>query len=57
MDRVRDLASGLLKNPERLWTGLDEMIKQERAGMRGNPDQDAASWLEKLSEVEKERHS
>ncbi len=52
---VWDLVSGLLKDPERLRVGLDEMIEQERAGMRGDPDQEAASWLEKLSEVEQER--
>src|SRR5215204_3344534 len=52
---VWDLISRLLKNPERLRAGLDEMIEQERAGMRGDPDQEAASWLEKLSEVEQER--
>jgi site-specific DNA recombinase len=52
---VWDLISRLLKNPERLRAGLDEMIEQERAGMRGDPDQEAASWLEKISEVEQER--
>jgi hypothetical protein len=52
---VWDLISRLLKHPERLRRGLDEMIEQERAGMRGNPDQEAASWMEKLSEVEQER--
>jgi hypothetical protein len=52
---VWDLVSRLLKHPERLRRGLDEMIEQERAGMRGNPDEEAASWLEKLSEVEQER--
>ncbi|HWS80272.1 MAG TPA: recombinase zinc beta ribbon domain-containing protein, partial [Rubrobacter sp.] len=54
---VWDLVSGLLKDPERLRAGLDEMIEQERAGTRGNPDQEAASWLEKLAEVEQERRS
>jgi site-specific DNA recombinase len=52
---VWELVSGLLKHPERLQRGLDEMIEQERAGMRGDPDQEAASWLEKLSEVDQER--
>src|SRR5215204_5239901 len=52
---VWDLVSGLLKHPERVRAGLDEMIEQERAGMRGDPDQEAASWLEKLSEIEQER--
>jgi site-specific DNA recombinase len=54
---VWDLVSGLLKDPERLRAGLDEMIEQERAGMRGDPDQEAALWLEKLAEVEQERRS
>jgi site-specific DNA recombinase len=52
---VWDLISRLLKHPERLRMGLDEMIEQERAGMRGDPDEEAATWLEKLSEVEQER--
>jgi len=52
---VWNLVSGLLKDPARVRAGLDEMIEQERAGMRGDPDQEAASWLEKLSEVEQER--
>jgi len=52
---VWDLISKLLKDPERLRRGLDEMIEQERAGVRGDPDEEAASWLERLSEVEQER--
>jgi site-specific DNA recombinase len=52
---VWDLISRLLKDPERLRRGLGEMIEQERAGMRGDPDQEGASWLEKLAEVEQER--
>ena len=50
-----DLVSALLKNAERLRTGLDRLIKQERAGTRGNPDREANAWLEQLSEVEQER--
>jgi hypothetical protein len=52
---VWNLVSGSLRVPERLRAGLDEMIEQECAGVRGNPDQEATSWLEKLSEVEQER--
>jgi hypothetical protein len=52
---VWDLVSGLLKDPERVRAGLDEMIEHERTGMRGDPDQVAASWLERLAEVEQER--
>ena len=52
---VWEFISGLLKDPERLHVGLEAIIEQERAGMRGDPDQEAASWLEKLSEVSQER--
>jgi hypothetical protein len=52
---VWDLISRLLNDPERVRAGLDEMIEQERAGMCGDPDREAASWLEKLSEDEQER--
>ena len=31
------------------------MIVQERAGMHGDPDEETAPWLEKLSELEQER--
>jgi site-specific DNA recombinase len=53
--RVWDLVSGLLNDPERLKAGLEEMIEQERAGLRGDPDQEAKAWLEMLSEVDQER--
>lgn len=43
---VWDLVSRLPKDPERLRAGLDETIEQERARVRGNPDQEATSWLE-----------
>ena len=52
---VWELISALLKDPERLRAGLEELIEQERAGRRGDPDREANAWLEKLSEVEQER--
>src|SRR5215211_5137895 len=53
--RVWNLISSLLKDPGRLKAGLEELIEQERAGLRGDPDQEAKTWLEKLSEVDQER--
>src|ERR671912_363263 len=53
--RVWNLISSLLKDPGRLKAGFEEMIEQERAGLRGDPDQEAKTWLEKLSEVDQER--
>jgi site-specific DNA recombinase len=52
---VWEFVSGLLKDPEHLRVGLEAMIVQERAEMRGDPDREAASWLEKLSEISQER--
>ena len=52
---VWGFVSSLLKDPERLRVGLERMIEEERAGMRGDPDQEAKAWLERLSEVEAER--
>ena len=33
------------------------MIDEERKGMRGDPDQEAKVWLEKLTEVDQERRA
>ena len=52
---VWEFVSGLLKEPERLRAGLERLIEQERAAMRGDPEQEARAWLEKLSEVDQER--
>jgi site-specific DNA recombinase len=53
--RVWDLISGLLKDPERLKAGLEVMIEQQRAELRGDPDQEAKSWFGRLAEVDQER--
>ncbi len=53
--QVWNLISSLLKDPRRLKAGLEEMIEQERAGLRGDPEQEAKTWLEKLTEVDQER--
>jgi len=53
--RVWDLISGLLKDPERLRVGLDEMIEAERAGMRGDPEAEALAWLDKIAVLDSKR--
>jgi site-specific DNA recombinase len=52
---VWELICTLLKDPERLKAGLEELIEQERAGVRGDPNREAKAWLETLGEVEDER--
>ncbi len=34
---------------------LEELLEQERAALRGDPEREAKAWLEKLSEVDQER--
>jgi site-specific DNA recombinase len=53
--RVWDLVSGLLKDPERLRTGLEEMIETERAGVRGDPESEAQVWLGRLAALDSKR--
>jgi len=56
-ESVWELVSGLLKDPARLRAGLEKLIEQERAGMRGDPERETKAWLEKLSKVEEERRN
>jgi hypothetical protein len=49
---VWDLVSELLTEPERLRVGLDAMVEQERSGVRGDPDDEARVWLERLAEAD-----
>jgi site-specific DNA recombinase len=53
--RVWDLISGLLKDPERLREGLDEMIEAERTGMRGDPEAEALTWLSRITALDSKR--
>ena len=53
--RVWEFVSGLLRDPERLRAGLDEMIEQERAGSRGDPQREISLWLEKAAEAGRKR--
>jgi site-specific DNA recombinase len=52
---VWELVSGLLQNPEQLRSDLERMIELERDGLRGDPDREAHTWLEKLAEVDRKR--
>ena len=52
---VWELISGLLKDPELLQRGLESMINEERRGLRGDPQDEAKAWIEKLSEADRQR--
>jgi hypothetical protein len=53
--RVWEFVSSLLKDPERLHAGLQDMSKRERDGLRGNPDREAKAWAEKLADTNQKR--
>jgi hypothetical protein len=49
---VWEFVSGILKDPERLRRGLDEMLDKERASASRGLDEEEEAWLKKLSELE-----
>jgi site-specific DNA recombinase len=53
--RVWEAVSGVLKDPEQLRADLDAAIELERRGMRGDPDQEARLWADKLAEADRMR--
>jgi site-specific DNA recombinase len=53
--RVWEFVAELLQDPERLRAGLEEMIEQERAGSRGDPEREITMWFEKAAEVDSKR--
>jgi site-specific DNA recombinase len=46
---------GLLRDPDRLRTGMDAAIEMHRAALRGDPEREAKAWLDKLTEVDRKR--
>jgi site-specific DNA recombinase len=52
---VWETVRNLLIHPEQLRSDLEEMIEQQRRGMRGNPDREAKAWLEKIAEADRMR--
>jgi site-specific DNA recombinase len=50
-----EFVSNILKDPERILVGMDALIERKRAELRGDPDREAASWLERLAEIDQER--
>jgi site-specific DNA recombinase len=52
---VWDLVSGLLSDPERLRKGLDAMIDEQRATLRGDPEREAKVWFERLAALDRKR--
>ena len=54
--RIWEFARGLLLQPERLRAGLKKCVEREREQvLRGDPEQEARSWLEKIAAVDRQR--
>jgi site-specific DNA recombinase len=45
----------LMSDPEAIRVGWDAMIEEERAGLRGDPDQEAKGWLERIADLDQQR--
>ena len=53
--RVWEYVRDLLRDPEELRADLERMIELERAGVRGDTEQEIKTWVDKLSEVNRQR--
>ncbi len=49
------LVRSLFEEPEQLRADLERMIELECGAMRGDPEREAKTWLNKLSEVDRQR--
>jgi len=54
-ERVWSAVSAILADPEKLRTGLDEMLERERAQMLGDPVKEAATLGKRLREIKGRR--
>ena len=52
---VWETVRNLLTHPEQLRSDLEEMIEQQRRGMRGDPNREVKAWLEKIAEADRMR--
>lgn len=52
---VWSFVTSLLLNPNALREGLDEMVRRELATNHGNPEEEAAIWLDRLAEADHRR--
>ena len=52
---VWNFVSGVLKDPERLRAGLDEMLSRERAASSRNPEEEEREWLKRLSDLDRQK--
>jgi hypothetical protein len=54
-EQVWQEVRGLLRDPERLRAGWDAVIEMHRSALRGAPEWEEKTWLDKLAEVDRKR--
>ncbi|MDQ3913254.1 MAG: recombinase family protein [Actinomycetota bacterium] len=54
-EQVWQEVRALLRDPGRLRAGMDTVIEMHRAALRGNPEREAKTWLDKLTEIDRKR--
>jgi hypothetical protein len=54
-EQVWQEVRNLLRDPDRLRAGMDTVIEMHRSALRGSPEQEAKTLLEKLAEVDRKR--
>ena len=52
---VWGLVSDLLVDPERIWSGMERLIEQERATQVRDPEREAEAWARKIAECDRRR--
>jgi site-specific DNA recombinase len=52
---VWNLVCSILTDPEQLRDDLERLIEQERQSVRGDPEREVRTWLEKLTELDRKR--
>jgi hypothetical protein len=52
-EEVWQAVRSLLRNPQRLRTGMDAVIEMHRSALRGSPGREVKAWLDKLAEVDR----
>ena len=55
--KIWGFVSGLLKDPERIQSGMQELIDRERSAGFSDPAQEIAAWSERLEECERLRRA
>jgi len=53
--RVWNLVCSILTDPEQLRDDLERLIEQERQSVRGDPEREVRTWLDKLTEIDRKR--